>query len=430
MAFPFPGRKAKSRIAPLNLESIGAEGDALSPTSGRRRVKLTDPSDWHLGDGSHAGKSVNPSSAMNLSATWACVRLRSRVTGSLGLPVYERMGDGSREVARDHWLYQLTHVSPNADQTPFEFWSGLVGCMDLWGNGYALKDRIGDKIVSLTPLRPDIMGVDRDASGARRYNYRDRGGNQRYTDREILHLRGFTVGGDVGLSAVSYGRHQLGLALAADETAGKTFANGLQVSGFVEMLQGTSMTDDQRNQLLALFERFSGSSRAGKVMPLPPGAKFTALTLNPEDAQLLETRKFSVEDICRWFDTPPILIGHSTEGQTMWGTGLEQVVLGWLMTGLDPLLTGIQQAVGKQLLSPVEQRRFYCEFNRQALMRADAAGRAEFYSKVFQLGTLSPNQIADREGLERFEGGDQRFVNSTFVPIELAGRDRARPPQA
>jgi HK97 family phage portal protein len=208
--------------------------------------------------------------------------------------------------------------------------------------------------------------------------------------------------------------------MAADETAGKTFANGLQVSGFVEMLQGVKLDAPQREQLIDLFAKFTGSSRAGKVMPLDGGMKFVPLTMNPEDAQLLETRGFNVEEVCRWFDTPPILIGHSSQGQTMWGTGVGQIVLGWLTTGLDPLLTGIQQACGKQLLSRPSGRRFYAEFNREACCAPTAPAAPTSTTRSSSLAGITPNQIADRENLPRFDGGDQRFVNSTFVPIDLA----------
>jgi HK97 family phage portal protein len=213
--------------------------------------------------------------------------------------------------------------------------------------------------------------------------------------------------------------------MAADETAGKVFANGLQLSGFVET--GASIDAEQRKDLMALFDKFTGSSRAGKVMPLAAGMKFTPLSFMPDDAQLLESRGFNVEDVCRWFDTPPILIGHSSQGQTMWGTGVGQVVLGWTTLGLDPVYVGHEQAIAKQLLSPAEARIYYAEFNREALMRADPSARAEFYSKLFGIGGMTGNMIADRENLPRFDGGDVRFVNSTLVPIDQAGKVRTQP---
>lgn len=397
--------------------------------TGRRRVKLSlDSADgWNLDSGSKAGQSVTPTTAMGLSAAWACVRLRARVVGALPVGVFERVAGGERQPAKDHWLYRLVHDSPNADQTPAEYWGGQVGCMDLYGDGFSLKDRLGGRIVGLNPLRPEAMTVRRTTDGARKFHYSDRGHSETYAEEDIFHLRGFTLGGDRGLSAVAYGRHSLGIGLAADETAAKTFANGLQVSGFVEMLQGVKLSKKQREELVELFSKFTGSSRAGKVMPLDGGMKFVPLTMNPEDAQLLETRAFNIEEICRWFDTPPVLVGHASEGQTMWGSGIEQIMLAWLTTGLDPLLTGIQQAIGKQLLSPLERQRFYAEFNREGLLRADSKGRAEMYSKLFQVAAVTPNMIADRENFPRFEGGDRRFVNSTYVPIESAGAVKTQP---
>jgi HK97 family phage portal protein len=397
--------------------------------TGRRRVKLSlDSADgWNVGASSKSGQSVTPETTMGLSAAWACVRLRARVVGALPVGVFERSADGERAAAKDHWLYRLVHDSPNADQTSAEYWGGQVGCMDLHGNGYSFKDRLRDRVVALNPLRPEAMTVRRTSDGDRKFHYSDRGHSETYSEDEIFHLKGFTVGGDVGLSAVAYGRHSLGIGLAADETAAKTFANGLQVSGFVEMLQGVRMSKKQREELVELFEKFTGSSRAGKVMPLDGGMKFVPLTMNPQDAQLLETRAFNIEEICRWFDTPPVLIGHAGEGQTMWGSGIEQIMLAWLTTGLDPLLTGIQQAIGKQLLSATERQRFYAEFNREGLLRADSKGRAEMYSKLFQVAAVTPNMIADRENFARFEGGDRRFVNATYVPIETAGKVKTQP---
>jgi phage portal protein BeeE len=111
----------------------------------------------------------------------------------------------------------------------------------------------------------------------------------------------------------------------------------------------------------------------------------------------------------------------------MWGSGIEQIMLAWLATGLDPLLVGTEQSLEKQLLSPAEQRRYYVEFVREGLLRADSKARAEFYNKVFGVAALTPNQIADRENLPRFEGGDRRYVNAVYVPVEEAGRRRVQP---
>lgn len=392
---------------------------------GRRSVKLTDTSGWFLDQGSHAGKSVTPDSTLQLSTAWRCVRLRNRVLGSLPMAVHERLAGGGTKPVKDHWLYQLVHESPNADQSPAEFWGGLVSCIDLWGNAYAEKQRNGDRIVALQPLRPDLTQPYRDAQGARRYKTSDpKASAKDLAEADVLHLRGFTLGGDVGLSAVSYGRHTMGLALAADETASKTFAKGLQVSGFVEVATGTKLTPEQRTQLVDLFAKFSGSERAGKVMPLDPGMKFQPLNMSPADAQLLQSRGFNVEEICRWFDTPPILIGHAAPGQTMWGTGVAQIMLGWLIVDLNPFLISVEQAVAKQLLSPIERTRFFVEYNREALMEADSDGKASFLSKLTQNGLMNRNEARAKLNLPKDPGpgAEMLTAQSNLLPLDHLGQ--------
>jgi HK97 family phage portal protein len=393
---------------------------------GRRNVKLTDTSGWFLDEGSHAGKTVTQDTTLQLSTAWRCVRLRSRVLGSLPMQVHERLPDGGTKPNKDHWLYKIVHESPNADQSAAEFWGGMVACIDLWGNAYARVDRTGDRVTALTPLRPDLMHVYRQ-NGARRYRYSGKEGEKNYAEADVLHLRGFTLGGDVGLSAVSYGRHTMGLALASDETASKTFANGLQVSGFVKMLAGTKITAAQRLELVELFARFAGSSSSGKVMPLDPGMEFVPLNMSPADAQLLESRGFNVEEICRWFDVPPILVGHAGPGQTMWGSGVEQIMLGWLTLDLNPFLKGIEQAVAKQLLSPVERLKYFPEYNREALLEADSAAKAAFLSSMVQNGLMTRNEGRAKLNQSKVAGADALTVQSNLLPLDKLGET---PPRA
>lgn len=398
---------------------------------GRRSVKLSGRDDaetlrlaltpYH----SAAGKAVTEDTALQLSTAWSCVRLLSETIGTLPLGVFQRNGD-AKAPAQDHPLYGLLHDSPNADQTAAEFWEGIVACLCLWGNGYAEKVRTGSRLASLTPLRPDIMSVYRDDQGRRKYRYDAPNGRRELDEDQVFHLRGFGFGGDVGLSPIGYARQTMGTALAADETAASTFANGLQVSGFVELAPGTKITEEQRNQLVDLFAKFTGSARAGKVMPLDSGMKFTALGMNPEDAQLLETRAFHVEEICRWYRVPPFMVGH-TEKSTSWGTGLEQQMIGFLTFSLRPYLTRIEQAVKKQLLAPAERAKVFVEFNLEGLLRADSQGRAALYSTFAQNGVMTRNEMRGKENLPAMPGGDVLTVQSNLLPLDMLGNT---PPKA
>ena len=368
--------------------------------------------------GTFANKRVTPDSAMSLSAAWSAVRLNARTIGSCGRRVFRRDSSLVRVAAEDHPLHRVLAISPNSDQTPMEFWEGQVTALNLRGNAYAKIGRRGDgQVVALWPLNPDSVSVFRTPEGERRYQLSGEGD---VAESEIFHLRGFGAGGDMGLSPIQFGRHTLATALAAEEVAGSTFANGLQLSGFVEDQPAAKTTNEQREALVKLFEKFAGSSRAGKIMPLPPGFTFKALGLSPEDAQLLDTRRFSVEEICRWFGVFPILIGHASEGQTMWGSGIEQIVLAWLTLGLGTELERIEQAIEKQLLLPQDQGRYYVQHNVESLLRADSAARAALYSSYTQNGIASRNFVRSKENLPPYEGsnGDMLTVQSNLVPLD------------
>jgi len=396
---------------------------------GRRSVKLSGRDDAATmaaalaGGVSGSGKSVTPDTAMQLSTAWGCVRLLSETIGTLPMGVFERAG-GDKGPAPDYPLFDLLHDSPNADQTAAEFWEGMVACLCLWGNGYAEKEMMGDRLVSLTPLRPDLMTVRR-VNGRRVYRYAAPEGVREMDEDRIFHLRGFGVGGDVGLSPISYARQTMGAAMAADEVAAKVFGSGLQVAGFIDSGQ-PKLSPDQRSDIAALFERFMGSSNAGKLMVLEAGMKFLPLGLNPEDAQLLATRAFHVEEICRWFRVPPFMVGH-TEKSSSWGTGLEQQMIGFLTFSLRPYLTRIEQAVKKQLIPPAERRRYFAEFNLEGLMRADSQGRAALYNAFAQNGIMDRNEIRAKENLPLRDGAGALTVQSNLVPLDMLGRTPGAP---
>jgi len=370
--------------------------------------------------GNAAGKRVAPDTALQLSTAWACVRLLSETVGTLPLGVFTKDANGNKQASPDHDLYDLLHDSPNADQTALEFWEAQVACLCLWGNGFSEKSSLVKRTTALSPLPcgPGLVQVYRNDSGARRYRFPDRGKMEELPEDKVFHLRGFGVGGDVGLSPIGYARQTMGAALAADEVAGGMFGSGLNLSGFVEYKEGAkALTYDQLMELAQLFTDFAGSKNAGRIMPLQPGTKFTALGMNPEDAQLLQTRAFHVEEICRWFRVPPFMVGH-TEKSTSWGTGLEQQMIGFLTFSLAPYLSRIEKAIKKQLIPAAERRRVYAEFNIEGLMRTDSAGRAALYSAFGQNGILTRNEMRGLENRQPLPGGDALTVQSNLVPLD------------
>jgi HK97 family phage portal protein len=368
-----------------------------------------------------AGQNVNQKTTLGLAAAWACVRLKSDVVGSMGMGVHEKAGDGGRVDRSDHWLYDLVHEEPNRDQTAPEFWAGQVAALDLWGNAYAEKETLGLRTTALTPLAPDLCRVGRNSNNERIYRYLDRGKVETLPADKIFHMRGLTLGGDEGLSAIEFGRRTFGGAIAANKVAGDTFRTGLQLAGFMDVAQ-TKLSPDQRADLLEIFDAFVGDAMRGRIVPLEKDFKFQPLKMNPIDVQLLESRGWDVEEVCRWFGMLPVLIGHAAKGQTMWGSGIEQLLLGWQTLMLNPLLRNIETAVKKQLLPRAERRKIYPEINREALMAADSAARAALYSAFGQNGVMTRGEMRRRENLPSLPGDDFLTVQSNLVPLDQLGK--------
>lgn len=366
-----------------------------------------------------AGECVNQKTTLGLATAWACIRLKSDVVGSMGMGVYEK-ADSGRKSRPDHWLYDLVHEEPNRDQTAAEFWSGQVAAMDLWGNAYAEKETLGSRVTALTPIEPHLVTVKRNRANERVYVYNDRGKAEELPADKMFHLRGLTLGGDVGLSAIEYGRRTLGGAMAANKTAGDTFRAGLQLAGFMGT-GSTSLKPEQRADLIEIFDAFVGDAMRGRIVPLEKDFTFHPLKMNPAEVQLLESRGWDVEEICRWFGMLPMLIGHAARGQTMWGSGIEQLLLGWQTLMLNPLLTNIQQATKKQLLPAAERKRIYPEINREALMAADSAARAALYSAFGQNGVMSREEMRAKENMPEKPTSGFLTVQSNLVALDDLG---------
>jgi len=387
----------------------------------RRALSLTNPDGWSpAGGASHAGETVTASSVLGLSAAWACVNLLSGTIASLPLMVYRTDAKGSRTIAKDHPLYRVLHDSPNADQTAVDFWEFATASIELWGNAYARIERAQRRVVALAPVRPDIVTVRRLASGDLEYRWTEDGQAYAVTQADMFHIRGF--GGDPlgGLSTLSYGRHAFGLATAIDRAAGSMFKNGMRPS--VALTFEKFLTNEQRDIVEAkLVAKYIGAMNTGRPFINEGGSKLTPLSINPEDAQMLESRGFSVEEVCRFFGVPPFMVGH-TEKTTSWGTGLEQQTLGFQKFTLRRRLKRIEQAIWKQLLTPEDRAAgITIEFNIEGLLRGDSAARAAFYTAMLNAGVMTINEVRALENLPPVPGGDVPRMQMQNVPITQAG---------
>ena len=363
------------------------------------------------------GVSVSPRTVMQVDAVWACVRLISETIATLPLSMYERTSNGKR-LASGHPLQFIIHDQPNSDSTASVFWEAFVASMLLRGAGRAERLFVGNTQVGLAFLDPDKLVINRNAAGRKVYTYPRANGTMREIPADrIWMVPGFTLDGINGVSVVSYGAKVFGSAIAAEKAAAKTFKNGMLQVIYYKMT--AFLKPDQR----AEFKRnLQGSIERGEAPLLEGGTDVGTLGINPVDAQLLETRAFSVESICRWFRVPPWMVGH-TEKSTSWGTGIEQQMIGFLTFTLAPWLKRIEQAISKDLLTPAERLRYYPKFAVEGLLRADSAGRSAFYGVMVDKGILTRDEVRELEDREPMGGNAAVLtVQSAMTTLDGLGQ--------
>lgn len=353
---------------------------------------------------------------LGLATTWACVNFIAGTIASLPLTVYRKGPGGVPVEATDHHLYRLLHNRPNFDQSAFDFWEYLAASIELHGNAYAeISFGSGGRIVALTPIRPDIMSVSRLASGDIEYRWTDNGRPREVTQAAMLHIRGFGGSPLGGLSPLSVCRRSFASASSVESAAAKIFSNG-ELSSGVLTKDGAPLTKEQRIELEALLqEKYIGAVNAGRPMLLDGGLSWQALSIDPGDAEMLESRKFGVEEICRIFDVPPHLVGH-TEGNTQLGSSIKEQTQGFIKFKMRKRLKRIESAVEMQLLTRADiEAGVSIEFNIEGFLRGDSQGRAEFYDKMKPFMTI--NQVRALEGWEPVPGGDQIYRQMQDEPL-------------
>ena len=377
-------------------------------------ISLTTGTFWEEWLGmSSSGKVVSADKAIHLSAVWACVRLLSESVSTLPLKIYERQADGSRKPATDHPVYQVLCRRPNMEMTPSRFMLMLVASICLRGNAFIEKKMIGSKLVSLVPLLPQNMVVKRLDNGRLEYTYTESGQKRVIPEKNLMHIRGFGLDGVCGMMPMREGRDVIGAAMAVEESAAKIFENGLQSSGFLSAEQ--ALDAEQRERLRGYMQAFTGSKNAGKIMVLEGGLKYQNVTMNPEAAQMLESRAFSIEEICRWFRVPAFMVGHADK-QSSWASSVEGMNLQFLTNTLRPLLVNIEQEISRCLLDGDDD--LFAEFSVEGLLRADSAGRSAYYTTALQNGWMSRNDVRRLENMPPIEGGDLYTVQLNLTPLE------------
>jgi HK97 family phage portal protein len=368
-----------------------------------------------------SGKTVTVDAALQLSAVFACVRLVSETVSTLPLKLYEVKADGSRAVAKSHSLYYVLCKSPNYEMTQSRYMQLVVASILLWGNAYVeIKRNVtGKRIISLQPLLPQHVEVTRNKHNQiLQYHHNDGSTRREIDHKDMMHIRAFGIDGVMGVFTINKGRETFATATSAEQAAGKFFENGLQTSGFLTTDQ--KLNDVQRDKLHTHIARFMGSSNAGKTMVLEHGMQYNGVTMNPEAAQMLQTRAFEIEEICRWFRVSPIMIGHFDK-QSSWSASAEAQDLHFMKYTFRPLLVNIEQEISRCLIGLVDSDKYYAEFNVEGLLRADSKTRSEYYSSGLNNGWMNRDEVRSKENMPPIPGGDKYTIQSALIPLEQVG---------
>ncbi|MFN0133417.1 MAG: phage portal protein [Phycisphaerales bacterium] len=404
-----PGLDARSYsvVPPAGSETRSIE-DPSKPITAAQLAELLS------GGTAGSGKSVTPRSSLKVGAVFACVRVISNAIARMPLIVYERTDEG-RVRATSHSLYRLLKLRPNPDMSSFSLRSALMTGALLWGNGYAeIVRRRDGKVQAIVPIESERVTPVREG-GDLRYRVVTDGVPVTLLKRDILHLPGLSFDGVCGLSVVGHARQTIGAAMAADEFAGTLLRNGLRPSGVLEHPKklGDQGTKNLRESFQAVY---GGSANSGKPLILEEGMKWNSSSMPLEDAQFVETSYFRVEDIARWFGVPPHKIGHLLRATN---NNIEQQSLDFLGDTLAPWVEALEQELVWKLFSEEEMERYYAEHLTQAIIQMDANTRGQLYERLVRTGSISPDEIRDRENLNHVPDGRGRtfWMQSSNMPL-------------
>lgn len=367
-----------------------------------------------------SGATVTPDTAMRVAAVYACVRVRSGIVANMPLHIKRRVDDRTREDATDHPAWRLMRRRPNRWQTPAQFKRMMQAHLILRGNAYALivkSSRAGGP-VELIPLHPDRVDCKQNDDLSLAYTYTRKDGKRiELRQSEIFHLVSLTLDGVHGVSVLQYARETVGLSLAMEDHGATVFKYGARPS--TVLIHPKAIGPEGVENLRSSLDEFrAGGEKEGRALILEEGIDVKPLAMTAEDAQWIESRKFSRTDIAMFFGVPPHMIGD-TEKNTSWGSGIESQTQGFITFSAEDDLTIWEETINRDLIG--DDTDIYARFNRAALVRGDIKARWEAYVKALQWGVYNPDEVRaleDENPREDGKGGQY------YDPPNTAGGDK------
>lgn len=361
---------------------------------------------------------VGQEEALRISTTYACVDIISNSVAQLPIRPF-KVTDAGRRLAKDDSTFELLVYSPNEQMTRFTLLDLLVKSMLLYGNGYAkiVRDYSGVARAIYFQDPRDIVAFVIDTRHGRAvdhyYNART---NEVIEPNDMIHLLNFSLDGVEGISTIKYACYSLGLAKAAELHASNFYDGGGTLTGILSVVDGR-LNEAKRDQIR---DQWHEQVAEGSVAVLDGDMRYQPISVNPDDAQLLETRKFSVEEICRFFKVSPVKVfdlSHSSYST------VEAVNISFLVDTLTPYLEKIELEFRKKLYPPERRRQMELDFDTRNLIRADSAAQANLYNTLHQIGAVTPNEVREVFNLDPIDGGDKAFTQVNMQTLEQFDKD-------
>jgi HK97 family phage portal protein len=357
----------------------------------RAEKLLNDPNVMTL----FSGVNTSSQGALSISAVYACVRVITQAISTVPFVLYEKDSEGNRREAVEHPLHKILHDEPNRDMTSMTYREVVMNHLLLRGVHYSevVWDNSGN-VVEVYPLDPDQIKVERNEA-TKELQYRHLPTGKVLPKYRILHIPGLGWDGINSYSPLALARNSLSLAQSVEKYGNNFFTNGINPTGFIEVPDTMSDAAYQRF-VKDLKGKYGGVSNSGRLLILENGAKYSRVSIAPEDAQFLQTRKFSVQDICRWFGVPPYMVGDL---EKLNYNNIEQQSIDLVRYTFRPWAVRLEQHFNRSFIPSKKRGQMFCELKLDGLLRGDAASRWAYYTQGHDRGILSADEIRQLENL-------------------------------
>lgn len=401
----------------------------ISSLRSRGASTLSSPSQWlsSMFSGSSAsGVSVTTKNALEHTPVYACVNILSETIATIPFFTYKeeiKSKKMHKNKAKTHALYPILHDEPNDDMTSVDYWQLVMVDLLLRGNHYSQIIRNNaNKIVAIYPLVADNIQVLRLENGKLGYLYTHSTYGQVPLDsKEVLHFKGMTTDGIMGVSPISYNRHTIGASIAMETFGSTLFKNGANPSGVVSGKGVKSMSDKAFERFKTSFrESYTGLMNAGKPLILEDGFDFTPVTISNKDGQYLESRKFTKSEIASIFRVPSHMINELDKATF---SNIEHQSMQFVVDAVRPYAVRIEKECKRKLLTAAEKKNHSMKFLLAALLRGDTKTRYEAYESAITKGCwMSRNEARELEDLNPVEGLDEMIIPLNYAKEGESGK--------